>query len=97
MHDGNTQRSLGFEHGGRTWLQRIADTLTAAALAVMAFFFVTIALVAGAVLLGVIAVRWWWLMRRIRAARDAAAPIEGEYRVIQSSKPGPADSSNATG
>ena len=82
MNDGDTQRRLSFEHRSGRWLQRIALALTAATLAVIAFFFVTIALAAGALLAGVIAIRWWWLTRRLRAAHNAAAPIEGEYRVI---------------
>lgn len=82
MNDTNAQRSLGFEHRSGSWLQRIALALTAATLALIAFFFVTVALAAGALLAGVIAVRWWWLTRRLRAARNATGPIEGEYRVI---------------
>ena len=85
MNDGGAQRMLGFQHHSGRWLQRTVLALTAGAIAVIAFFFIAIALIAGALLVGAIAIRWWWLARRLHAARDAAAPIEGEYRVIESS------------
>jgi predicted lipid-binding transport protein (Tim44 family) len=52
------------------------------ALAVAAFFFLTVALVVGTVLAAVIAVRVWWVLRRVRAQREAAAALEGEYSVV---------------
>jgi predicted lipid-binding transport protein (Tim44 family) len=70
-------------HGGSTLLARIAFGVLGLALAAVAFFFLTIALMAGAVLALVLAVRWWWAMRRVRAARTAAGPLEGEYTVVR--------------
>jgi len=48
---------------------------------VLAFFFLTIALIAGAVLASVIAVRWWWISRKQPQAVDQT--FEGEYTVIE--------------
>jgi hypothetical protein len=49
---------------------------------VAAFFFIGIALVAGAILAGVILLRFWWLKRKLRgAAQDGV--VEGEYRVVE--------------
>ena len=33
-----------------------------------------------------IALRWWWITRRLRAALKAAAPLEGTYRVVDSDR-----------
>jgi hypothetical protein len=68
-----------------TWLQRAALAIFAVSAAIIAFFFITIALVCGALLALVIAVRWWWVMRRVRAARKASGPLEGEYVVVERS------------
>jgi membrane protein implicated in regulation of membrane protease activity len=65
------------------WLQRALFTILGAGLLVLAFFFLTVALIAGAFLALVLAARWWWFMRRIRAAREAAAPLEGQYTVLE--------------
>jgi hypothetical protein len=69
--------------GPRSWLGRVAVTLVGLTLAVAAFFFLTLALIAGTVLLGVLAVRWWWALRRIRSEQAAAAALDGEYTVIR--------------
>lgn len=72
---------------GRNWLSRaLVTTLGLAlglALAVVAFFFLTVALVVGTLLAAVIAVRVWWVLRRARAQREAAAALEGEYSVVR--------------
>jgi hypothetical protein len=49
---------------------------------VTAFFFIGIALIAGAVLAGVFLLRWWWLQRKLRRA-EAEGWVEGEYRVVE--------------
>ena len=69
--------------GPRNWLGRVAVTLVGLTLAVVAFFFLTLALMAGAVLLGVFAVRWWWVLRRVRSEQAASAALEGEYIVVR--------------
>lgn len=66
-----------------SWLQRAGAVLAVATLAVLAFFFLTLALVAGAILAAVILARLWWLKRKLqRAAKDGV--YEGEYVVIKS-------------
>jgi predicted lipid-binding transport protein (Tim44 family) len=80
---------LTYRLGGANPLKRAAYAVLGVALAALAFFFITIALVAGALLALVIAVRWWWMMRRLRAARRRAGPLEGEYTVIEGSKEPP--------
>ncbi len=50
---------------------------------VAAFFFIGIALIAGAILAGVILLRFWWLKRKLRQAR-AETYVEGEFRVVES-------------
>jgi hypothetical protein len=74
---------LTYQTRGRNWLQRAALAALGITAIALAFFFITIALVAGALLALSIAVRWWWMTRRIRAARKAAGPLEGEYVVIE--------------
>lgn len=49
---------------------------------VAAFFFVGIALVAGAMLAVVILLRWWWIRRKLRQAHEESF-VEGEYRVVE--------------
>jgi protein-S-isoprenylcysteine O-methyltransferase Ste14 len=49
---------------------------------VAAFFFVGIALIAGAILAGVILLRWWWIKRKLRQAHEDSF-VEGEYRVVE--------------
>jgi membrane protein implicated in regulation of membrane protease activity len=68
---------------GRSWLQTAILAVLGITLAVVAFFFVAIALVAGACLALVLAVRWWWIVRRLRAANKTAGPLEGDYVVIE--------------
>ena len=67
---------------GKAWLQTALLAVVGITLAVVGFFFVAVALLAGVCLALVIAVRWWWLVRRLRAARKAAGPLEGEYVVL---------------
>jgi predicted lipid-binding transport protein (Tim44 family) len=77
---------LASRRGVRGWLQRAGLTLLAITVIALGFFFLTIALVVGALLAAVIAIRVWWLMRKIRSARRAAAPLEGEYTVTERSR-----------
>lgn len=81
MSDRNAPPLLIYQTRGRSWLQRAALTALGLAVIVLAFFFLTIALVAGVLLAAVIAVRFWWIMRKMRAAQKASAPLEGEYSV----------------
>ena len=68
---------------GATWIRRAAFAVLGVAVVFLAFFFLTIAFVVGAVAALVIGARWWWLMRRARKARDAQGPIEGDYTVVE--------------
>ena len=79
------------------WVARILLTLTTMALLVLGFFFLTVALVAGAILALVIGFRLWWSLRKLKQAQAGAggsasgsAPgaadkhvVEGEYQVIE--------------
>ena len=49
---------------------------------VAAFFFIGIALIAGAILAGVILLRFWWIKRKLRQAHEESY-VEGEYRVVE--------------
>ena len=74
------------------WLARILITLATLTLAILGFFFLTMALAVGAVVALVIGVRVWWLLRRLKRGQrvdDAFTPaasdhvVDGEYRVIK--------------
>ena len=65
------------------WLQRVLLALLGLLVLVTAFFFLTVALIAGAFLAVIIGVRWWWLMRRLRAREAASDSLEGQYTVVQ--------------
>ena len=82
MNSTRNPRLLAFE--GRTggWLQRAMFATLGLLVLVAGFFFLTVALVAGAILALVIAIRVWWVMRRLRAQARAASPLEGEYTVV---------------
>jgi membrane protein implicated in regulation of membrane protease activity len=85
-------RLLTSQSGGRNWLQRALVTsalvVIGAGLLVLMFFFVTVALVAGALLAAIIALRFWWVTRRIRAKMRRDQPLEGEYTVVRHEKRG---------
>ena len=82
MNERYGQRLLSFKTRGGSWIHRAVFGLIAAAVFVLAFFFITIALAAGVVIVTLTLTRWWWLTRRLRAARRAAAPLEGAYHVV---------------
>ena len=64
-------------------LERIVFFALGLVVLVAAFFFIGIALIAGAILAGVFLIRLWWLRRKLqRAAQDTY--VEGEYTVIES-------------
>lgn len=81
MNEFHERRQLTFSAGGG-WLQRTLVLIAGAGLAIVAFFFITIALIAAAFIALAIGVRWWWISRRLRAEAKASEAIEGEYTVV---------------
>ena len=82
----NKQRGpflTGPEIRSRSWLQQAALAVVGLTLIVVAFFFITVALIAGALLAIAIALRWWWVVRRLRKNAEKTGPLEGEYVVIE--------------
>jgi hypothetical protein len=64
------------------FLGRIVLAIIGAGILVLAFFFITAALIAGAFLAAGLAARWWWALRRLRRQADSGV-VEGEYAVIE--------------
>lgn len=82
---GNGTRIFFARVNMQNWLQRVIWFVLAATIAVLAFFFLTVVLIAGAVLASFIAVRWWWITRKLRPA-TVDQTFEGEYTVIEHSR-----------
>lgn len=77
----NQHRAFVFAPQGRNWLERTLYALLGVTILVLAFFFLTVALLAGALLAAIIGVRWWWLARKLRqSARQGT--FEGEYTIV---------------
>jgi membrane protein implicated in regulation of membrane protease activity len=81
---------LLLEHTGRTvrwngWLRTVLLSVAGIAILALAFFFLALAVVTGAVLASAIALRWWWVTRRLRHRQQAQrrSVLEGEYQVIE--------------
>ncbi len=73
---------------GAGLLQRIVFFALGLVVLVAAFFFVGIALIAGAIIACVLLVRWWWFKRKLAQERmPDDNVVEGEYRVIEASLP----------
>ena len=68
------------QHAG--FLERIVFSIIALMVAVAAFFFIGIAIIAGLALATALAARWWWLRRKLRKAEQADV-VDGEYRVVE--------------
>jgi hypothetical protein len=65
-----------------SWPARLLYGVLLAVALVAGFFFLTIALVAGAIVASVILARLWWISRALRRSREQAE-IEGEFAVIE--------------
>lgn len=65
------------------WIARILVTLVTAVLVVLGFFFLTVALIAGALVATVVGARLWWTFRKLKRAQPADDVVEGDYRVIE--------------
>jgi hypothetical protein len=68
--------------GQHSILAQIAYAFAAIVLLVLGFFFVTVALVAGAIAALVILTRLWWISRRIHCP-NTATDLEGEFTVVE--------------
>ena len=63
-------------------IERIVFFVLGLVVLVAAFFFIGIALIAGAILAAVILLRFWWIKRKLRQAHEDTY-VEGEYRVVE--------------
>ena len=64
-------------------LERIVFFVLGLVVLIAAFFFIGVALIAGAIVAGVFLIRWWWLQRKLRRETDQTW-VEGEYTVVES-------------
>ena len=65
-----------------SWPARVLYGVLLVTALVVGFFFLTIVLVAGAIVALVILARLWWISRAVRHSREQAE-IEGEFAVIE--------------
>lgn len=63
-------------------LERIIFFVLGLIILVAAFFFIGIALIAGAILAGVILLRFWWIKRKLQRAHEDSF-VEGEYTIVE--------------
>ncbi len=82
MNSDDETRVFSTRMNTQNWLQRAVLFVLAVTIAVVAFFFLTVALIAGAALASIIAVRWWWLTRKLKP-QAVDQTFEGEYTVIE--------------
>ncbi|MDP1536833.1 MAG: hypothetical protein Q8L95_06600 [Burkholderiales bacterium] len=63
-------------------LERMVFFALGLVILVAAFFFIGIALIAGAILAGIVLLRLWWLQRKLRRAQQDTF-VEGESTVVE--------------
>jgi hypothetical protein len=85
MNDGKDPHLLVFESRQSSWLERVLYAIGGVAVIVIGFFFLTVALIAGALLALVVVARLWWISRKLQRARRRNV-VEGEYEVVERSK-----------
>jgi predicted membrane metal-binding protein len=78
----NQDRASNYAPRERNFVERVLYTLLGLTILVLAFFFLTVALIAGAFLAAIIAVRWWWMARKLRQSASEGT-IEGEYTIVE--------------
>lgn len=83
MNEYRNERLLGYQGRTGSWLQRIGFALLGLVILVAGFFFLTVALVAGALVALAIGIRIWWTLRRLRKQAQASAALEGEFTVVE--------------
>ena len=85
-------RAYTFTARELSWPQRIFYALLGLVLLVLAFFFLTVALIAGAFLALAVIARWWWLTRKLRRderkREERQGILEGEYRIVNGEQAG---------
>lgn len=71
----------------QSWLTRLLFTLAAGVLLVVGFFFLTAALIAGALIALVAGTRLWWILRKLKRSHATSAAssgaLDGEYVVVE--------------
>jgi len=75
---------LTYESRRANWLERVLYAIGGVAVIVVGFFFLTVAIVVGAILALIIVARLWWLSRQLKRARNRNV-MEGEYEVVERS------------
>jgi membrane protein YdbS with pleckstrin-like domain len=85
MNDGRRPHLLTFESRQSTWLERVLYAVGGVAIIVIGFFFLTVALVVGALLALVVIARLWWISRKLQRERRRNI-VEGEYEVVERSE-----------
>ena len=82
MNETHEPRVLTGPGRGTRWLQRALHATLAVSLAITAIFFLVFAVIAGAILALALGIRFWWVMRKLRAEAKATEALEGEYTVV---------------
>ena len=85
MNGGRDPYLLTFESRRSNWLERALYAIGGVAVIVIGFFFLTVALIAGALLALVVVARLWWLSRKLQRAQRRNV-VEGEYEVVERSE-----------
>ena len=85
MNRGRDPYLLTFESRRANWLECVLYTIGGVAVVVIGFFFLTVALIVGALLALVVIARLWWLSRKLQRAQRRSV-VEGEYEVVERSE-----------
>jgi hypothetical protein len=79
-------------HPSNGWISRIAAGLFTIAVLILGFFFLSVALAAGAIVAVVFGARLWWTLRKLKRMQTAAGSdtgdaganvVEGDYQIIE--------------